>query len=140
MEIPLFGAGDELRFERIVLYPYPDLKRVWTRIWLSAMRDEAPNIEIAILNADGSENSSIYMMSHGEPRAETTLHIRNGRPGDRFRVVAVLTRGLTETPEELDRREFDLLLEFRNPDAGDEGFGFGVDWEDVRRKRGGEGA
>jgi hypothetical protein len=137
MEIPLFGADDELRFERIVLYPYPDLKRVWTRIWLTAVQDEAPNIELTVYNRDGSENTAVYMMAQADQRVETTLHIRNGRPGDKYRVVATLTRGLSETPELLERKEFDMLLEFRDPDAGDEGFGFGVDWDEVRRKRGG---
>lgn len=137
MEIPLFG-NDELRFERIVLYPYPDLKRIWTRVWLTAVQDEAPNIEIIVFNRDGSENTSVYMMAHAEQRAETTLHIRNGRQGDRYRVVATLTRGLSDTPELIERKEFEMVLEFRDPDAGDEGFGFGVDWDAMRRKRGGE--
>jgi hypothetical protein len=138
MEIPLFGADEELRFERIVLYPYPDLKRVWTRIWLTAVQDETPNIEITVFNRDGSENASVYMMSHAEQRAETTLHIRNGRPGESYRVVATLSRGLTNAPEEVDRREFEMVLEFRDPESGAQGFGFGVDWDEVRRKRDGD--
>jgi hypothetical protein len=32
--------------------------------------------------------------------------------------------------EELDRREFDLLLEFRNPEKREPGFGVGVDWNE----------
>lgn len=135
MEIPLFGADAELRFERIVLYPYPDLKRIWTRLWLTAVQDEAPNIEIAVFNRDGSENTGVFMMAHAEQRAETTLHIRNGRPGDSYRVVATLSRGLSSDPEIIERKEFELQLVFRNPDAGEPGFGFGVDWDEVRRKR-----
>ena len=53
MEIPLFEAGTPMRFERIVLYPYPDLKRIWTRIWLPAVEDQAPNVEITVMNPDG---------------------------------------------------------------------------------------
>ena len=35
--------GRPLRFERIVLYPYPDLKRVWSRVWLTAvLRTRSP--------------------------------------------------------------------------------------------------
>ena len=40
-----------------------------------------------------------------------------------------------DKPELIERQEFDLTLEFRNPDAGDAGFGFGVDWEEMRRKQ-----
>lgn len=134
MEISLF-QDEQLGFERIVLFPYPDLKRVWTRIWLTAVQDKRPNIEIRLLNPDGSENSSVFMLSQVEPRAETTLHIRNPRPGLTYRVVAELTDGLAETPTLIERKEFTMTLEFRNPDAGDAGFGFGVDWDEMRRKQ-----
>jgi hypothetical protein len=138
MEIPLFEEDVPLRFERIVLYPYPDLKRVWTRIWLTAVQDQKPTIELVVWNPDGSENTSVLMMEHAEQRAETTLHIRNPQPGAVYRVVADLTLGLGQEAELLHREEFDLALEFRNPDAGEPGFGFGVDWDDVRRKQQGD--
>jgi hypothetical protein len=137
MNISLFDASEPLRFERVVLYPYPDLKRIWTRVWLTASPDKQPNIEISVLNPDGSENASVFMMFHAEPRAETTLHLHNPIPGETYRVVAELTLGMGEEPELVERQEFDLLLEFRNPDAGDPGFGFGVDWEELRRKQSG---
>ncbi len=135
MEIPLFEADTPMRFERIVLYPYPDLKRIWTRIWLPAVQDEAPNVEIAVMNPDGSENCSVYMMARTEQRIETTLHIRDGVPGTIYRVLAVLTKGMGDAAEELDRREFDMTLEFRNPEKKEAGFGVGVDWNEL-----GEGA
>lgn len=135
MEIPLFEEGQTLRFERVVLYPYPDMKRVWTRVWLTAVPDQHPNIEITLFNPDGSENSSVFMMYHAEQRAETTLHIRTPQPGETYHVVAELTLGMNEVPEVLQRVEFDMLLEFRNPDRGDAGFGFGVDWDELRRRR-----
>ncbi len=132
MEISLFEEGASLTFERIVLYPYPDLKRIWTRIWLTAVLDESPNIEITVLNPDGSENTSVYMMAHAERRAETTLHLRNPERGDTYHVVAELSRGVSEAPEVIDHQEFDMLLEFRDPDRGEAGFGFGVDWSELR--------
>lgn len=134
MEISLF-QDEPLRFDRVVLYPYPDLKRIWTRVWLTAVQDKAPNIEIKVLNPDGSENSSVFMMAQNEPRAETTLHIRNPRPGITYRVIAELTDGISEKPELIERKEFEMTLEFRNPDAGEVGFGFGVDWDEMRRKQ-----
>lgn len=136
MEISLFEEGASLRFERIVLYPYPDLKRVWTRVWLTAVLDESPNIEITVLNPDGSENCSVYMMAYADRRAETTLHLRNLLPDETYHVVAELSRGLAEAPEAIDRQEFDMRLEFRNPDSGEPGFGIGVDWDELRRTEG----
>ena len=98
MEIPLFQDDTPLRFERIVLYPYPDLKRIWTRLWLPAIQDKTPNVEIAVLNADGSENTSVYMMARSEQRIETTLHLRNPSPGATYRIVAELTDGISDKP------------------------------------------
>jgi hypothetical protein len=135
IEIPLFQQDEPLRVERVVLYPYPDLIRVWTRIWLSAAQEEEkPNLEIMVLNPSGEENCSVYMLEHGELRAETTLHMRNPQPGATYKVLVDLTRGLGSEAVQLDHHEFDLTLEFHNPDRGEPGYGFGVDWEDVKRK------
>lgn len=134
MEIPLFQQDATLKFERAVLYPYPDKKRIWTRLWLTAVPDSRPNIEILLYNPDGSENTSVYLMDHAEQRVETTLHVRNPQPGATYRCVVVMSDGVAETLSELERREFDMTLEFRNPDRGEPGFGFGVDWEDFARK------
>lgn len=133
MEISLFQTDETLHFARIVLYPYPDLKRIWTRAWLTTVQDQQPNIEIIIYNPDRTENTSVFMMAHSEARLDTTLHIRNPQPGATYHVVAELTLGLTEKPEVIDRQEFPLTLEFRNPDAREPGFGMGVDWEALRR-------
>jgi hypothetical protein len=133
MEISLFQADEPLRFERIVLYPYPDLKRIWTRAWLTAAQDQNPNIEIVVYNPDRTENGSVYMMAHAEQRLDTTLHIRNPQPGATYHVVAELSLGLTDKPEVIDRQEFPLTLEFRNPEAKEAGFGMGVDWAALQR-------
>lgn len=135
MEISLFQADEPLRFERIVLYPYPDLKRIWARAWLTAAQDEKPNIEIMVLNPNGTENTSVFLLAHAEQKLDTTLHIRNPQAGATYHVIAILSLGLTENPTVVDRHEFDLVLEFRNPDAFEPGFGVGVDWDELRRQR-----
>ena len=54
MEISLFEDDKPLAIERCVLYPYPDLKRIWTRLWLTAVQEEDhPNLEVVIYNPDG---------------------------------------------------------------------------------------
>lgn len=133
MEISLFQADEPLRFERIVLYPYPDLKRIWTRAWLTAAQDGNPNIEITVFNPDRTENCSVFLMAHAESRLDTTLHIRNPQPGATYHVVAELSMGMTDNPEVIDRHEFPLTLEFRNPEALEAGFGMGVDWAALRQ-------
>ena len=131
MEIPLFENDVELKFERIVLYPYPDMKRIWTRCWITAVQDEQPNVEIRVLNPDGSENTSVYLMAQSEQRVETTLHLRDPKPEATYSVVAELTVGISEHPEVRDVQEFDMVLEFRNPDANEPGFGMGVAWDEL---------
>jgi hypothetical protein len=136
MEIALFEENAAARVERCVLYPYPDLKRIWTRIWVTPTQDEPkPNLEVVVLNPDASENCSVYLMAHADSRAETTLHMHNPVPGTRYRVAVELTQGLGDTQHVLDRHLFDLILEFRNPDTGDPGFGFGVDWDALAHQK-----
>lgn len=137
MEIPLFQSDEPQRIERCVLYPYPDLRRIWARCWLAgAQGEDRPNLELVVLNPDGTENTSVLMLAHDELRAETTLHLRNPTRGATYPMVVTLSRGISDAPEVLDEHEFGLTLEFRDPDGGEPGFGFGVDWDEVKRKAG----
>lgn len=135
MEISLFDDHATVSVERCVLYPYPDLKRIWARLWITPTQDdEKPNLEVIVLNPDGSENCSVFMMAHAEARAETTLHMRDPISGATYLVAVELTQGIGDAQKVLDRHTFDMLLEFRNPEAGEPGFGFGVDWDELARK------
>ena len=96
MEIPFFDADESLRFERIVLYPYPDLNRVWTRLWVTAVHDETPNVELRVFNPDGTENTSVFLMFQSDQRIETTLHLRNAQAGETYHVRAELTSGMAD--------------------------------------------
>ncbi len=131
MEISLFDTDDTIRFERIVFYPYPALDRVWARMWLSMVQDKQPNIEIRVYDPDGRENNSVFLMSQSESRVETTLHIKAPRPGETYHVRAEITVGLGADIEVIDAQEFDMTLEFRDPEKPDPGFGMGIDWDDI---------
>ena len=133
MEISLFQDDEPLSFERIILYPYPDLKRIWARVWVTAKQEQVPNLEIKILNPDGSEDSSVYLLAQTDQKIDRTIHMRDPIPGATYKVVAELTYGISETPELLERQEFDLILEFRNPDDRQPGFGYGVNWEEFQQ-------
>jgi hypothetical protein len=50
-----------------------------------------------------------------------------------------MTQGAGVDLKKLERKEFEMTLAFRNPDKGEEGFGFGVDWDEVARKATGQG-
>ena len=131
MEITLFQNDEPLTFERIVIYPYPDLKRLWVRMWLTAHEEKQPNVDLRVFNPDGTENNSVCLLSQSEQRIETTLHLRDPEPGGIYHVIAELTLGFGKTPELVERREFDMMLVFRNPDAKEPGFGIGVDWDSL---------
>ena len=130
MEIPLFEEDESLQIERIVLYPYPDLRRIWTRCWVTAVQDARPNLEISVLAPNGVEDNSTFLMALDTQKVETTLHMRQPVPGVTYRVIAELTEGLSTEARVLDRHEFDMVLEFRDAEHHEPGFGFVVDWDE----------
>ncbi len=138
MEIPLFEEDKPLQIERIVLYPYPDLQRIWTRAWLTAVQDQSPNLEIRVIGPDGIEDNSTFLMALDAQRVETTLHMRNPVPGATYHVIAELSEGLSTDAESLDLQEFDMVLEFRDAESKEPGFGVGVDWDSLRGAGGGQ--
>lgn len=134
MEISLFQDDEPLKFERIIIYPYPDLKRIWVRMWITPKEDSPPNVDIAIINPDGSENCSASMLAQSDTKLEKTLHMKEPAAGATYKFAAQLSLGMTDSPEVADFQEFEMVLEFRNPEAKEPGFGFGVDWDEFQRQ------
>ena len=126
-QINLFEQDTPLRFERILIYPYPDLRRLWVRIWLPArLEDEAPNVELIVYNPDGTENNSLVLLAQTDTRLNNTLHLKNPvLPDESYRVQALLSVGLSKGAQPVDLQTFDLTLTFRDPEAGEPGFGIG---------------
>jgi hypothetical protein len=126
-QINLFEQDTPLRFERILIYPYPDLRRLWVRIWLPArLEDEAPNVELIVYNPDGTENNSLVLLAQTDTRLNNTLHLKNPvLPDESYRVQALLSVGLSKDAQPVDLQTFDLTLTFRDPEAGEPGFGIG---------------
>ena len=126
-QINLFEQDTPLQFERILIYPYPDLRRLWVRIWLPArLEDEAPNVELIVYNPDGTENSSLVLLAQTDTRLNNTLHLKNPvLPDESYRVQALLSVGLSKDAKPVDLQTFDLTLTFRDPEAGEPGFGIG---------------
>lgn len=124
-QINLFEPDAPLRFERILIYPYPDLRRLWVRIWLPArLEEDAPNVELTLYNPDGSENSSLVLLAQSDTRLNNTLHLKDPvLPGQIYRMEASLTLGLSKDAQLVDRKTFDLTLTFRDPEAGESGYG-----------------
>ena len=111
-----------------MIYPYPDLRRLWVRIWLPArLEDDAPNVELIVYNPDGSENSSLALLAQTDTRLNNTLHLKDPvLPAEIYRVEALLSVGLSKDAQPVDHQTFDLTLTFRDPEAGEPGFGIGA--------------
>lgn len=124
-QINLFEQDTPLRFQRILIYPYPDLRRLWVRIWLPArLEDDAPNVELTVFNPDGTENNSLVLLGQTDTRLNNTLHLKDPLlPGAIYRVQALLSVGLSKEAQVVDLQTFDLALTFRDPEAGESGFG-----------------
>ena len=124
-QINLFEQDTPLQFERILIYPYPDLRRLWVRIWLPArLEDDAPNVELIVYNPDGTENNSLFLLAQTDTRLNNTLHLKDPvTPGETYRVEATLSVGLSKDAQLVDHQAFDLTLTFRDPEAGEQGYG-----------------
>lgn len=128
MEISLYQNDEPLRFEHILIYPYPDLRRLWVRMWLTAKQDQQPNVEVTVYNPDGTENNSLVLLSQADTKLNNTLHLKDPvTAGATYHVVAEMSVGLSQDAEPVDRQEFDMTLEFRNPETGELGFGIGLE-------------
>jgi hypothetical protein len=127
-EISLFDEDEPLRFKRILIYPYPDLKRLWVRIWLPARQGVEPNVELRLYNPDGSENNSLLLLAQSDAKLNNTLHLKDPiLAGATYQMEADLSVGFGQDMEAADHQAFDLVLEFRNPETGEAGFGIGLD-------------
>ena len=128
-QINLFEQDTPLQFERILIYPYPDLRRLWVRIWLPArLEDDAPNVELTVYNPDGTENNSLVLLAQTDTRLNNTLHLKDPViPDENYRVEATLSVGLSKDAPQIDHQTFDLTLTFRDPEAGEQGFGINCD-------------
>ena len=84
------------------------------------------------LGPGGVEDDGVFLMALDTQRVETTLHMRNPVPGAAYQVVAELSEGLVADASVLDRREFEMVLEFRDAERKEPGFGVGVDWDNLR--------
>ncbi len=93
-EISLFDDDEPLAFKRILIYPYPDLKRLWVRIWLPAKQGAEPNVELRVYNPNGTENNSLVLLAQTDTRLNNTLHLKDPlQPGATYRVEAQLSSG-----------------------------------------------
>lgn len=94
-------------FLRAQALPYPDLKRVWTRVQLTQFV-EHPDLEMVILAPDGRVEAAMTMVDVQHTYISLTMHLRRPQPGETYRLQARLTRADLL----LDQREIPFPLVF----------------------------
>lgn len=122
--INLIQADEPLRIQRIVLYPYPDLTRLWYRLQLEALQDQPPNISICIWNPDQTENASIAYVAYDDAFLEATIHLRQPVPAAEYVCTTEIATGMRPDLRVHDFARFRFPLEFRDAAQGAEGFGY----------------
>ena len=124
-------SNQPLRVRKIVLYPYPDLTRLWFRLQLDSMPTDPPNIDIQIWNPDDSENLKASYVAYDDTFLDATLHLKDPQPLNSYTCTTCVSTGTGVNLQLLDTVRFEFPLKFRDAQAGIEGFGF--DLEDSKR-------
>lgn len=76
-----------------VVYPYPDLRKLWLRVALSAFA-EYPNLDVVISDPDGNDVASLSVVEVHEQELAYTLHLRRApQPAAMYHAHILLTRG-----------------------------------------------
>jgi hypothetical protein len=98
--------------ERVEVWPYPDLQRLWVRVQVGAFA-RFPDLTFGVADPDGRTVCTMYMVEIREPYQSVTLHLRQPpRPGARY----VLEMQLLRDDAVLDQRSLPFELTFREPE------------------------
>jgi hypothetical protein len=79
------------RFLRAQALPYPDLKRVWTRVQLTEFAGR-PELELVILGPDDAEEATMVMVDVQHTYVSLTMHLKRAVPQAPYRLFLRLTR------------------------------------------------
>lgn len=97
--------------ERVEVWPYPDLKRLWARVETTPFA-AFPDLAFTVSDPDGEIVCTLFMVEIRDAYQAVTLHLRRTpRPGETYRLEIELLRA--EAP--LDTRTLDFPLVFREP-------------------------
>lgn len=96
---------EEVRFRRIGLYLYPELRRLAFGVELTPFV-ERPSIEALLFNGDGAPAGSLHVIETLTPNFSLTMHLRDAATRNPYRLVAVLYYSWPDRERiEVERRE-----------------------------------
>lgn len=97
--------------QRVEVWPYPDLQRVWVRLQTTEFAD-FPNLCLTLTDPEGQVVSVMFMVEIRERYQSVTLHLRQPpRPSERYQLEIELSRA----EQVLDTRVVPFDLVFREP-------------------------
>ncbi len=80
---------EEVRFRRIGLFLYPDLRRLAFGVELTPFV-ERPSIEVTIVNGAGEPAGSLHVIETMTPNFNLTMHLRDAATTNPYQLTAVL--------------------------------------------------
>ncbi len=83
----------EFEVERIAIYPYPDLTRLWVRVQLTSFATPVV-VEMSCLDPEGREVGSMLLVDWRDPYISLTMHLkRPPQPDARYQFQIRVERG-----------------------------------------------
>ena len=102
----------ELEVERIAVYPYPDLTRLWVRIQITSFATPVV-VQLTCLDQDGREVSDMLLVDWRDPYISLTMHLKKPPVPD----ATYLLQVLVERDEQvLISHQHEFPLTFVDPD------------------------
>lgn len=93
MQIQINWEDQAPEIAAAIVYPYPDLRRLWLRVALTAFA-EYPNLDVVITDPDGLEVARLSAVEVREQELAYTLHLRQApQPSAVYQAHVLLTRG-----------------------------------------------
>jgi hypothetical protein len=102
---------ETLSIDRIAVYPYPDLTKLWVRVQLSSFATPVV-VEMTCLDQDGGEVSEMLLVDWRDAYISLTMHFKKPpQPGETYALHVQVERD----EQVLDSQQFDFPLIFEDP-------------------------
>jgi hypothetical protein len=102
---------ETLSIDRIAVYPYPDLTKLWVRVQLSSFATPVV-VEMTCLDQDGGEVSEMLLVDWRDAYISLTMHFKKPpQPGETYALQVQVERD----EQVLDSQQFDFPLIFEDP-------------------------
>lgn len=113
MQIEINWEDQAPQITAAIVYPYPDLSRLWLRVALSPFA-EYPNLDVTVTDPAGAEVATLSVIEAREQEVSYTLHLRQPpQPAAIYQAHLLLTRG----DAVLHQKTIDFPLTFVEPAA-----------------------